>query len=155
MLKTILYLFLSFFLVIVLTLFFIEFVIQIIPIVYRNIPASKDKVYIYIIGESSCVGEPYCITNENISYYKILEYLIGYKIGNKDIEFIKLAWAGSDIRAQYWHYLRYRYKHPFKKGLAFIYAGKNDWDNVWNNDKEKNISKIKLFNLIKNSIFEN
>ena len=65
--KEILYSFLSFLLVVVLSIVFVEFVLQIIPIVYRNIPLSKDKVYIYIIGESSSVGEPYCLCNERIS----------------------------------------------------------------------------------------
>ena len=171
MLKNILYLFLSFLLVVILSLLFVEFVFQTIPIISRTFPLSKDKVYIYIIGESSSLGEPYCISNNNISYYKILDYIIGGKIDNKTIEFIKLAHSGNSIRTQYWKYLIYRYLHPLKKGLVFVYAGKNDWDNCSNIRETKlykiklgtktykiklgtKIYKIKLLNLLKDVVFQ-
>ena len=152
--KEILYSFLSFLLVVVLSIVFVEFFLQITPIVYRNIPLSKDKVYIYIIGESSSVGEPYCLCNERISYYNILNYIIGNKINGKNIEFIRIASSGSTIKMQYWKYLLYRYIHPFNKGLAFIYGGKNDWDNGKKKEYLK-VYKSKVFNLIRNSLFEN
>ncbi|MBR3627269.1 MAG: hypothetical protein IKN42_00305 [Elusimicrobia bacterium] len=108
----------------------------------------NDKVYIYIVGESSSVGEPY---SSHISYYKILNYIIGGKINNKNINFIKIAYSGDNIKTQYWKYLIYRYTHPFRKGLVFIYAGKNDWDNGKNEDCLIDY-KSKLFELI-NTIF--
>ena len=153
MLKKTIFFLLSFLLVLVLSILFVEFILQIIPIISKNIPVSKTKEYVYIIGESSSLGEPYCITNKNISYYRILEYIIGKKIDNKKINFISLAGAGNSIKTQYWKYLIYRYLHPFRKGLAFVYAGKNDWANDSKNVENITISKIKIFNLIKNSLF--
>ena len=152
MLKKITFLFLSFLLVVVSALLFVEFVLQVIPVVSKAVPVSKDKVYVYIIGESSSVGEPY---DPKISYYKILGYIIGDKINNKNIDFIKIAGAGQGVDVQYWNYLIYRYTHPFKKGLAFIYAGKNSWDNGIRDKNYLTISKIKIFNLIKNSLLKN
>lgn len=154
MIKKTLYLLLSFLLVIVFSLFFIEFILQTIPVVSKYAPVSKNKIYVYIIGESSSLGEPYSIPNQNISYYKILDYMIDGKIDNKNIVFIKIANAGDSIKTQYWKYLIYRYSHPLKKGLAFVYAGKNDWDNGENKEALK-IYKIKILNLIKNALFEN
>lgn len=155
MLKKTVFLLTSVLLSIFLSLILFEFVLQIIPIISQNISLSKDKKYVYIIGESSSLGEPYCIPNKNISYYKILEYIIGNKIDNKNIDFIIIAGSGNRITVQYWKYLIYRYLHPFRKGMAFIYAGKNDWDNDKRNADNLKIYKIKLFNLIKNSLFEN
>ena len=154
MLKKIVFWLISLLLVVFFSLVFIEFTLQIIPVISKNISLSKEKEYIYIIGESSSLGEPYCIPNRNISYYKILEYIIGNKINNKNIEFIVIASSGNSIKTQYWSYLIYRYLHPFRKGIAFIYAGKNDWDNGKNIKKTK-IYKIKILNLIKNFLFEN
>ena len=154
MLRKILFLLLSVFVVIFCTLLFIEFILQLIPLISRNIPLSNDKAYVYIIGESSSLGEPYCISNGNVSYYKILEYIIGSKIDNKNIEFIKIAGSGDSIRIQYWKYLIYKYIHPLKKGLAFVYAGKNDWDNGDNN-KHLKMYKSKVLNLIGNALFIN
>lgn len=151
MLKKIFYISLSCLLVFILSVLFAEFILQTIPIIGRNIPVSKDKAYIYIIGESSSAGEPY---NPKISYYKILNYILSGKIDNKDIEFIEIAAGGDSIKTQYWKYLTYRYTHPFEKGIAFIYAGKNDWDNG-SNIADLKISKIKIFNLIKDSFFQN
>ncbi len=148
--KKTLYFSLSFLIVIILTLVIIEFFLQSISIIYRNIPMSKDKIYVYIIGESSSVGEPY---NPKISYYKILNYMIGGKIDNKDIEFIEIAQSGNNINEQYWKYLKYRYLHPFKKGLVFVYAGKNNWDKGENKNYLK-IPKIKTFRFIKDYFFE-
>ena len=151
MTKKTLYISLSFFITFILSLIISEFIFQIIPIIYRNIPLSEDKVYIYIIGESSSVGEPY---NPKISYYKILDYLLDGKINNKDIEFIKIAFSGSHIKQEAWEYLKYRLLHPFQKGLAFVYAGKNDWDNG-KDKKHLKISKSKIINLINDYFFEN
>ena len=151
MIKKIIYFFISFLLVIILSIIIAEFILQIVPLISKNITLAKDKVYIYIIGESSSVGEPY---SPKVSYYKILDYMIGGKIDNKNIEFIEIAWSGNSIRKQYWRYLLYRYTHPFDKGLSFIYAGKNDWDNGEDN-KYLKVYKSKVFNLIRNSLFEN
>ena len=108
MIKKTLYLLLSFLLVIVFSLFFIEFILQTIPVISKYTPVSKNKIYIYIIGESSSLGEPYSIVNQNISYYKILDYMIDGKIDNKNIDFIRIANAGDSIKTQYWKYLIYR-----------------------------------------------
>ena len=152
MLKKTIYLFLSFLFVFILSLLFVEFVLQLIPIVSKTISVKENKVYIYIIGESSSVGEPY---DPKISYYKILDYMLDNKIDNKNIEFITIAGAGDSLKQQYWRYLQYRYIHPLKKGLAFIYAGKNDWDCRRNNERYLKVYKSKVFNLIRNTLFVN
>lgn len=130
--KKILYYFISIIFVILGSLIIAEIILQIIPVIYRNLPdINSDKQYIYIIGESSAVGEPY---NPKISYYKIFNYMINGKINNKKIEFIELAEAGSFTYEQFYKYLIYKYTHPFKKGIIFIYCGKNDWTNEKNGD---------------------
>ena len=150
MIKKISYFLISILFIILLSFVFAEIFLQTIPIVYRNIPLSKDKVYIYIIGESSSYGEPY---DRKISYYKILNFMIGGKIDNKDIEFIELSTPGNSIIDQYFYYLRYKFTHPLQRGLAFVYAGKNDWDNE-ENKKYVKVYKIKTFRLLKDYFFE-
>ncbi len=76
--KKILYYFISIIFVILGSLIIAEIILQIIPVIYRNLPdINSDKQYIYIIGESSAGGAPY---NPKISYYKIFNYMINGKI---------------------------------------------------------------------------
>lgn len=125
--KKVLYYFISIIFVILCSLVLAEIILQIIPIIYRNLPnLNNNEQYIYIIGESSACGEPY---SSKISYDRIFDYIIGGRIDNKRIKYILIANPGSNAYLQFYKYFIYRYTHPFKRGILFIYCGKNDWDN--------------------------
>ncbi len=66
---------------------FVEIIFQTVPAFYKLLPEDNEKTYLYIIGESSAYGYPY-----NIPYSKIIQYITGNKINNKDIETVMLAY---------------------------------------------------------------
>jgi len=125
--KKIIYYLASIAIVILVSIILAEIILQVIPIIYRTLPNLKnDKQYIYILGESSAWGDPY---GSKISYSKILKYVIGNRINNKQIELILLAEPGCKLSHQYFKYYLYKYIHPFKRGIVLLYIGTNDWAN--------------------------
>lgn len=133
-------------LVVVASIILIEITLQILPIVYRTLPnINNNKQYVYIIGESSAYGEPYA---PKISYYKILDYMLDGKIDNKKIEFIQLAESGSYVHDQFYKYFIYKYMHPFRKGIVFIYCGKNDWNKENKNCDLPKLLQYNVFSLV-------
>jgi hypothetical protein len=148
--KKVLYYFISIIFVILCSLVFAEIILQIIPIIYRNLPNLKnEEQYIYVIGESSARGEPY---NPKISYYKIFNYMVNGKINNKKIKFIVIAKSGNRIHEQFYKYFIYKYTHPFKKGIVFIYGGKNDWDNGLNRYNFNRYIGYNIFYILNDSV---
>jgi len=102
-----------------------ELILQIIPFVYRNLPVSGTKTYVYVIGESISVGHPY---DSKISFSKIMRYMTDNKIDGRETEFIMLAGESERISQQYLKYFLYKYTHPFRKGIILCYMkGSGDW----------------------------
>lgn len=122
-----------------------EFILQILPIAYRNLPTDNNKIYVYILGESSAYGYPY-----NISYSKIIQYITGNKINNKEIEVVLLAYPGDTLFDQYKKYLAYKCFNPFKKGILLAYIGTNDWTNKTKDVSNQIYLKIYLAGFLKN-----
>lgn len=111
---------------VIIALFFCESVLQIIPLIYRNFPVADDKIYVYVLGESSAWGQPY---QSKISYSKIIGYMTDNKLDGKDIDFKVFAYPGSLLSEQYKEYFLYKCLHPFQKGIILFYMGTNNWAN--------------------------
>lgn len=125
-----------------------ELMLHVIPFIYKKIPLDQEKTYIYVLGESTAAGYPYNQKNNgDISYHKILKYILNNKINNKDIKIIDLSKAGCRLYQQYMQYFLYKYRHPFHRGIIILYIGTNDWNNGHKyNSFTKNIFlNIKLF----------
>ncbi len=130
-----------------------EIILQTIPVVYRNLPdKTGGKQYVYILGESSAAGEPY---QDKIDFYKIFAYITGNKIDEKKIEFIRIASGGERLYVQFWKYFIYKYTHPFRKGIVFLYGGKNDWDNGENQNSFSKFLHYNVFYIFKDVFFKN
>lgn len=125
------------------SMFLFELILQILPLISKNISKNDKTEYIYILGESSAKGIPY---DCKISFSKILEYTINYEMDGKQIELIELANIGNRLSHQYFSYFLYRYTHPFRKGIVILYAGTNDSSHNYPN---KNYCFIYNSNLIK------
>lgn len=122
--KTI-YWILSIFIVAAISFFIFEFILQTIPFIYRNLPVSDTKTYVYVIGESISFGHPY---DSKISFSKIIQYMSDNKIDGKEIEIIMLAGESERISHQYLKYFIYKYMHPLRKGIILCYMkGSGDW----------------------------
>lgn len=118
------------FLSVVFSVILLEIILQILPTIYKQIPLSKDKIYIYVIGESTAYGHPY---QGKINFSKIIGETLDWKIDNKQIEIINLAVPGCKPFYQYQRYFLYKFLHPLKKGLVFMYMiGTNG--NTFNRD---------------------
>ena len=115
---------------VIFSLILIEIILQIVPTIYSLIPLSKEKVYIYVIGESTAYGHPY---QGKINFSKIVAETLNWEIDNKKIEIINLAVPGCKPFYQYQRYLLYKVIHPFKRGIVFMYMiGTNG--NTFNKD---------------------
>lgn len=124
---------------------FVEIIFQTVPAFYKLLPEDNEKTYLYIIGESSAYGYPY-----NIPYSKIIQYITGNKINNKDIETVMLAYPGDTLFDQYKKYVRYKFLHPFKKGIVLAYMGTNDWSNRGLEKRKEPLSGFYLISFLKN-----
>jgi hypothetical protein len=144
--KKITYFLLSVLLLVLLSIFLFELILQILPLISKNISKNDKTEYVYILGESSAKGIPY---HCKISFPKILEYTINYEIDGKQVELIDLANVGNRLSHQYFSYFLYRYTHPFRKGIVLLYAGTNDTYNDYSNKNDYsfiyNFSLIKIF----------
>lgn len=140
------YYFVSLLIIIFFTTILFEILLQSTPIVYRNLPVSNERIYIYSLGESSAYGVPY---SGKISYAKILKYIANNEIDNKKIELIVLAKPGEKLFHQYIRYLIYKYSHPFQRGIVLLYAGTNDYADI----KDYDISKKFILSGLLNNIF--
>ncbi|MDD3064700.1 MAG: hypothetical protein PHT24_00415 [Endomicrobiaceae bacterium] len=141
--KKITYFLLSVLLLVLLSIFLFELILQILPLISKNISKNDKTEYVYILGESSAKGIPY---HCKISFPKILEYTINYEIDGKQVKLIDLANVGNRLSHQYFSYFLYRYTHPFRKGIVLLYAGTNDTSGNYLN---KNYCFIYNSNLIK------
>ncbi|MDD2524028.1 MAG: hypothetical protein PHT81_04195 [Endomicrobiaceae bacterium] len=149
--KKIIYFLIAFLLIIMSSCILFEFFLQTIPLVYRNFPSSNDKVYVYVLGESSAWGHPY---QGKISFSKIIRCSLNNHIGNKEIELIVLAGPGEQLIHQYFKYFIYKYTHPLKKGIVLMYMGTNDWEDEGTKNPLKQIYiKFKFAGLL-NSYFK-
>ena len=121
------YISISFLIIIIISFLICEFVLNIVPVLYRNLTINQDVQYVYVLGESTADGFPY----RKISYSKIFEYLIkNQKIDNKKIEMIYLQESGCQLYHQYINYVLYRYRHPYNRGIMLLYMGTNNWANA-------------------------
>lgn len=148
MIKKLLYWLFSIISVILILIVFIELVLQAIPVIYSFFPISKDKTYVYVIGESSAYGHPYM---GKINFSKIIAETFNWNIDNKKIEIINFAEPGSKPLDQYQRYSFYRYKHPFKKGMVLIYmlgTNGNIFDNDFANKKYEKYNKFIVNSMI-------
>jgi len=124
---------------------FVEIIFQTVPAFYKLLSEDREKTYLYIIGESSAYGYPY-----NISYSKIIQYITGNKINNKDIETVMLAYPGDTLFDQYKKYVMYKFLHPFKKGIVLAYMGTNDWSNRGLEKRKGSLPGFYLISFLKN-----
>ncbi|MEA5001503.1 MAG: hypothetical protein VB017_06430 [Endomicrobiaceae bacterium] len=145
--KNLFYWIISVVIVIFVSIVIMEFVLQCVPVMYKNLPKDDEKTYIYILGESSSWGHPY---EGKISFSKIISYYINNKIDDKDIEMIMLAKDGQRLSQQYFEYYKYKIFHPFKRGILLVYMGTNDWSNNLKEETNVVCLKIYLFGFLKN-----
>lgn len=131
---------------VLIALIFYELMLHIVPVVYRNLPQSADKIYVYIVGESTAFGIPY---QGKLSYSKIMQYMLDNKIDGKQIELRNLAKGGDTLSDQYKKYMIYKYLHPFQKGIVLLYTGTNNWTNKPSNYDFKWERKLDLVALFK------
>jgi len=92
---------------------------------YIHNPLRKDdgSFKIYVVGESTSEGEPYI---PKISFAKIVSYMFGGKLRNREIRIINLAKGGKNAEYEYWRLLGELYLRPPGDGLLLIYSGIND-----------------------------
>ncbi len=136
---------------IIIAVVFYELILQIIPVIYRNLPVANDKIYVYVLGESSAWGQPY---QSKISYSKIIGYMLNSKLDGKEMEFKIFASPGSSLTEQYKKYFIYKYLHPFRKGIVLLYIGTNNWSNKDNYTGYDRFLKFIIADLI-NTYFKN
>jgi len=149
--KKIIYYLLAFLVIIVASIIIFELFLQILPVIGRNMQNNNNnKIYVYVLGESSAWGQPYL---GKISFSKIMLYSLDNKIDNKKIDLIMIARPGSRLLHQYFRYLFYRYTHPFDKGIVLLYSGTNDFDTRRDTSSYRDISlKINIVGLFNNYI---
>lgn len=146
--KKIAYTLISLLITCIISIILFELTLHLIPFIYKKIPVSQYKTYIYVLGESTAAGYPYNRKiNGDISYHKILKYIFNNKIDYKDIEIIDLSKPGCQLYQQYMQYFLYKYLHPFHKGIIILYIGTNDWNNGhgYNSFTKNILLNIKLF----------
>lgn len=125
MIKKIYYYLIILLMILIISIMIFELILKILPVVYRSLPSNNNKVYIYILGESSAWGHPY---QGKLSFSKIIQYSLNNHIENKEIELIILAAPGEQLIHQYFKYFIYKYTHPLQKGIVLMYMGTNDWE---------------------------
>lgn len=149
--KKIIYYIVSLIINVIIAVVLYELFLQIVPVIYRNLPSSNDKIYVYVLGESSAWGQPY---QGKISYAKIIQYMLDNKLDGKKIELKILASPGSLLLEQYKKYFFYKYLHPFEKGIVLIYMGTNNWANKDSDDNYDNALKFGVIDFL-NTYFQN
>lgn len=133
------------FLSVIFSVILLEIILQILPLIYKQIPLSQEKMYVYVIGESTAYGHPY---QGKINFSKIVAETLNWTIDNKKIEIINLAVPGCKPFYQYQRYFLHKCIHPFKKGIVFMYmVGTNG--NTFDKDYlNKNYSEFALNSIL-------
>ena len=91
--------------------------------IFRAINSSNNNFYVYVIGGSTSVGDPY---HGRVSFPKIISYMFEGKINGKDIKIINLAELGAALEPQYWKLYQELFIRPQSEGVLLVYSGINE-----------------------------
>ncbi|MDB5283431.1 MAG: hypothetical protein JWO06_2506 [Bacteroidota bacterium] len=93
------------------------------PPLYQLFFDDKNKLYVYMVGESTAEGVQY---QDKISPAKLVAYQFGDSLAGKPIEIISVTKSGPPLE---FHYFRLFFEllfRPHKNGLVLVYSGINE-----------------------------
>jgi lysophospholipase L1-like esterase len=90
--------------------------------IYRH-TLDDDSFYVYVIGGSTALGEPY---TPKISYPWILSEMFEARLDDRPVKIVNLASSGRSLEYGYWQLIRELYVRPHRHGVVLVYSGINE-----------------------------
>lgn len=105
----------------------LEFFFRSLPLwwqpVYQKLFDSPQRMYIYVLGESTAEGVQY---QEKISPAVLVTYQFNDSLQGKPVEIIELAKSGTTIEYNYFQFYFETLFRPRQNALVIIYSGINE-----------------------------